>query len=93
MLFSVKMFIGRDVTYKEQPIQILGKRLKVLRNKEIPFVKGLWKHHKEEEAIWKLKSEMLQKYLYLIFNLMYSEFWDKIHLRRIGCKTPKFQKK
>ncbi|XP_060965535.1 uncharacterized protein LOC133034462 [Cannabis sativa] len=39
-----------DVTYEEQPVKILARELKVLRNREIPVVKVLWKNHGEDEA-------------------------------------------
>ena len=42
--------IQENVTYEEQPVWILGRELKVLRNWEILLVKVLWEYHKEEEA-------------------------------------------
>ncbi|XP_062103581.1 uncharacterized protein LOC133814666 [Humulus lupulus] len=43
--------IQEDVTYEEQPIRILARELKVLRNREIPVVKVLWRNQREDEAI------------------------------------------
>ena len=39
-----------DLSYEEQPVQILDRKDKVLRNKTIPFVKVLWRNRKVEEA-------------------------------------------
>ena len=39
-----------DLTYKEEPVEILAREVKELRNKQIPFVKVLWRNHKTEEA-------------------------------------------
>ena len=39
-----------DLTYEEEPIEILAQEVKQLRNKRIPLVKVLWKNHKTEEA-------------------------------------------
>ncbi|XP_062103165.1 uncharacterized protein LOC133814184 [Humulus lupulus] len=35
--------VDKDLTYEEKPIQILDRKNKVLRNKEIPLVKVLWR--------------------------------------------------
>ncbi|KAL5549103.1 hypothetical protein UlMin_004334 [Ulmus minor] len=39
-----------DLTYQEQPVQILDRKDKTLRNKVIPLVKVLWRNHKVEDA-------------------------------------------
>ena len=41
-----------DFTYEEEPVEILAREVKELRNKRIPIVKVLWKNHKMEEATW-----------------------------------------
>jgi len=37
--------ITADLVYEEQPIQILDRRIKQLRNKQIPLVNVLWSNH------------------------------------------------
>ena len=59
--------LQEDVTYEEQHVRILARELKVLRNREIPVVKVLWRNHREDEATWELESEMYMKYPHL-FN-------------------------
>ena len=39
-----------DLTYEEEPIEILAREVKELRNKKIPLVKVLWRNHKTKEA-------------------------------------------
>ncbi|XP_050229144.1 uncharacterized protein LOC126678285 [Mercurialis annua] len=39
-----------DLSYEEERVTILAKEDKELRNKVIPLVKVLWKHHRSEEA-------------------------------------------
>ena len=63
----VSVPIQEDVSYEEQPVRLLARELKVLRNREIPLVKVLWEHHKEDEATWELETEMYEKYPHL-FN-------------------------
>ena len=41
-----------DLTYEEEPVEILAREVKELRNKKIPLVKVLWRNHKTEEATW-----------------------------------------
>ena len=42
--------IQENLTYEEEPMQILDRREQVLRNKTIPLVKVLWRSHTVEEA-------------------------------------------
>ena len=57
--------IQEDVTYDEVPTQVVDRKMKSLRNREIPLVKVLWTHHGSEEATWELESDMMEKYPYL----------------------------
>ncbi|XP_016699563.1 uncharacterized protein [Gossypium hirsutum] len=41
-----------DLTFEEEPVQILDQDVKVLRRKSIPLVKVLWRNHSFEEATW-----------------------------------------
>lgn len=51
-----------DLTYEEQPIRILDRSVKKLRNKDIPMVKILWKHHGIEDATWETEEFIQRKY-------------------------------
>ncbi|KAL5838964.1 hypothetical protein ACOSQ4_011572 [Xanthoceras sorbifolium] len=57
--------LREDVTYEEQPLRILAREIKVLRNREIRMVKVLWQNHTGDEATWELESEMYYKYPHL----------------------------
>ena len=37
--------LTEDLSYKEEPVEILDRRIKKLRNKEIPIVKVKWSRH------------------------------------------------
>ena len=39
-----------DFTYEEEPMEILARGVKELRNKKILLVKVLWRNHKTEEV-------------------------------------------
>ncbi|XP_071916290.1 uncharacterized protein [Coffea arabica] len=54
--------LDESLTYEERPIQILDRKVKDLRTKQIPLVKVLWKHHEVEEATWELEKDMQEKY-------------------------------
>ena len=54
-----------DLSYEEQPVQILDRREKVLRSKTVALLKVLWRNSKVEEATWELETDMQQKYLEL----------------------------
>ena len=51
-----------DLSYEEEPIQILERDVKVLRKKSVPLVKVLWRNHGSEEATWEPEDVMLQQY-------------------------------
>ncbi|XP_017617677.1 uncharacterized protein LOC108462211 [Gossypium arboreum] len=48
--------VRSDLTFKEQPVQILNRDIKVLRRKSIPLVKVLWHNHGTEEVMRKPKD-------------------------------------
>ena len=68
-----------DLTYEEEPVEILAREVKELRNKWIPLVKVLWRNHKTKEATWESEEAMRQQYPQL-FNE--GNFKDEILLRR-----------
>ncbi|XP_052883592.1 receptor-like protein EIX2 [Gossypium arboreum] len=41
-----------NLTFEEEPVQILDRDVKVLRRKSIPLVKVLWRNHSTEKATW-----------------------------------------
>ena len=57
--------IQENLTYEEEPMQILDRQDQVLRNKTIPLVKVLWRSHTVEEATWELKEQMKRHYPHL----------------------------
>ena len=57
--------LQEDLSYREQPVRILGYKEKILRNRTIPLVKVLWSNHTSEEATWETEQDMKTKYPYL----------------------------
>ena len=62
MVSSEIIELRPNLTYEEEPIEILAREVKELRNKRIPLVKVLWKNHKTEEATWESEETMRQEY-------------------------------
>ncbi|KAL5810819.1 hypothetical protein ACOSQ3_027556 [Xanthoceras sorbifolium] len=54
--------IQPDLTYEEEPMEILDREIKELRNKKIPLVKILWRNHNVEEATLESEEVMRQQY-------------------------------
>ncbi|KAL0560323.1 hypothetical protein IC582_000724 [Cucumis melo] len=54
--------IDENLSYTEQPVEILAREVKTLRNKEIPLVKVLWRNHRIEEATWEREDDMRSRY-------------------------------
>ena len=68
-----------DLSYEEQPVQILGREEKELRNKTISLVKVLWRNHLVEEATWEREDQMPSQYPHL-FHDTGTNFVDEIFL-------------
>ncbi|KAL0543811.1 hypothetical protein IC582_018916 [Cucumis melo] len=54
--------IDENLSYTEQPVEVLAREVKTLRNKEIPLVKVLWRNHRVEEATWEREDDMRFRY-------------------------------
>ncbi|KAL0536965.1 hypothetical protein IC582_025928 [Cucumis melo] len=54
--------IDENLSYTEQPVKVLAREVKTLRNKEIPLVKILWRNHQVEEATWEREDDMRSRY-------------------------------
>ncbi|KAA3483008.1 retrotransposon protein [Gossypium australe] len=48
--------------YEEEPIKILAREVKQLRNKDIALLKVLWQRHGVEEATWEPEEAMREQY-------------------------------
>ena len=57
--------VTRDLTYEEVPIAILDRQVRKLRNKEVAFVKILWRNQQVEEVTWEAEEAMKLKYPHL----------------------------
>ncbi|KAK5795286.1 hypothetical protein PVK06_036546 [Gossypium arboreum] len=58
--------VQTDLTFEEEPVQILARDVKVLRRKFVPLVKVIWRNHGREEATWELEETMRQQYPQLV---------------------------
>ncbi|KAA3464255.1 DNA/RNA polymerases superfamily protein [Gossypium australe] len=54
--------VNADLSFEEEPVQILDRDVKVLRRKSVPLVKVLWRNHGKEEATWEPEDVMRQQY-------------------------------
>jgi hypothetical protein len=54
--------LEKNLRYEEQPIRIMDRREKRLRNKIIPLVKVWWENQSRGEATWERESDMRQRY-------------------------------
>ncbi|KAA3471065.1 DNA/RNA polymerases superfamily protein [Gossypium australe] len=56
-----------------QPVKILAREVKQLRNKSISLVKVLWQRHRVEEATWELEEAMRNQYPNLFTGKIFRE--------------------
>ncbi|XP_016709276.1 uncharacterized protein [Gossypium hirsutum] len=57
--------IQLDLSYEEEPVKILARTVKELRNKWVPLVKVLWRSHSVEEATWEPEETIRSQYPHL----------------------------
>ena len=62
VLSSETIELRPDLTYEDEPVEILAREVKELWNKRIPLVKVLWRNHKTEEAKWESEEVMRHQY-------------------------------
>ncbi|XP_071924834.1 uncharacterized protein [Coffea arabica] len=60
--------IDEVLTYEEKPVKLLDRKVKELRNKQIPLVKVLWKNYGLEEATWEVEKSIREMYPDLFIN-------------------------
>ena len=79
VLETLEIELRDDLSYEEQPVQILGREEKELRNKTISLVKVLWRNHLVEEANWEREDQMRSQYPHIFHNIG-TNFVDEIFL-------------
>ncbi|CAN1136346.1 hypothetical protein LINPERPRIM_LOCUS21037, partial [Linum perenne] len=56
----------QDLTYEEKPVAIVDRQVRVLRNKQIPQLKVVWRNHESESATWETEESMRRRYPELV---------------------------
>ena len=83
MIQESEIEISEGLTYVKEPVKTLDKKVKKLRNKEIPIVKVKWNFYSPREATWEVEEQMRQKYPYLFLESgKLLNFGDEIFIRR-----------
>ena len=62
VLKDSEVTLSENLSYVEEPVQIVDRRVKQLRQREISMVKVLWKHHSIKEATWETEEKMRRDY-------------------------------
>ncbi|XP_074304382.1 uncharacterized protein LOC141639094 [Silene latifolia] len=57
--------MDENLSYEEVAKEILDRKVRKTRNREIALVKVLWSNHNVEEATWEVEAEMKEKYPHL----------------------------
>ncbi|KAL4311106.1 hypothetical protein GQ457_01G013960 [Hibiscus cannabinus] len=57
--------LNPDLSYDEEPIEILAPDSKILRDRTIELVRVMWRHRGVEEAIWERKDDIREQHPYL----------------------------
>ena len=65
VLLKQPIQLNEDLTYEEEPVEILEEKHQVLCSKTIPLVKVQWRNHTKEEATWERGALMRAQYPYL----------------------------
>ena len=57
-----------DLTYEQQPVKILDRRVKTLRKKEVQLVRVSWQRESPRESTWELESDIMACYPFLFLG-------------------------
>ena len=57
--------VDEDLSYEKDPVDILDRQVKWLRNKEVAIVNAFWRYHLDEGATWEAKADIIFLYPYL----------------------------
>ena len=60
--------IKDNLSFEEVPVQVLDRKVKKLRNKEVFSLKVLWKNYLVEGATWEAKDYMKSRYHHIFYN-------------------------
>ncbi|KAA3483464.1 DNA/RNA polymerases superfamily protein [Gossypium australe] len=72
--------VNSDLSFEEEPVQILDRDVKVLRRKSVPLAKVLWRNHGAEEATWEPEDVMRQQYPHLFSSALWPNIGRNIDL-------------
>ncbi|KAA3470367.1 DNA/RNA polymerases superfamily protein [Gossypium australe] len=84
ILSAEEIDLQSNLTYEEEPVEILTHEVKELCNKRVPLVKVLWHSHNVEEATWESEEIMRSQYPHLFS----SKFRGRNLLRGRDCNVP-----
>ena len=54
--------VDASLNYAERPVAIVDRKIKVLRNKEVPLVLVQWQQRKGSEMTWESEREMREQH-------------------------------
>ena len=57
--------LDESLTYEEQPVRILDKKVRSTRRRDITMVKVLRSNHRSQEATWETEDSMREQYPHL----------------------------
>lgn len=57
--------VDDKLTYVEEPVAIVDRKVRKLRTKEIVLVKVQWRYHRGQEATWEVEADMKSKFPHL----------------------------
>ena len=59
-----------DLTFEQQPVKILDREIKRLRNKEVSLVRVMWQRESPGESTWEREDEMRAHYPHLFSGMV-----------------------
>ena len=84
IVLELELQLTEDLSYNEEPIEILDRQIKKLRNKEIPIVKVKWSRHSPKEATWEVEKDMRVQYPYLFSMIGESHLISRTKFPKVG---------
>ncbi|GKE89634.1 hypothetical protein Tco_1567109 [Tanacetum coccineum] len=87
-----EIHIDEKLNFIEEPVEIMDREVKRLKQSLIPIVKVRWNSRRGPEYTWEREDQMQRKYPHLFANPVSASqaisFKDKALLTGKGCHTP-----
>ena len=86
------VLLDENLSYEEEPVDILGREVRKLRSREIASIKIQWKNRPVEESTWEKEADMQERYphLFTYFSFLDTLIFSNLRIDVLVMITSRF---